>query len=193
MKKLMSITLSLFLLTAGFSFAFSAAADDVFPGNYCDDRVIVCLNTATKTELEDEIFALINASSVTVSENRVKNEDGSYTVTMRYLTYYLSETGKEHVTNAVRLIDAAYSGKETFVACYSDALGDIEPSPSNTVPDLGDLEPAPGYTVSDIVDLRDLILKGSCTEEELNSLDFDGNGILSVGDVIALRGLIMAG
>lgn len=58
---------------------------------------------------------------------------------------------------------------------------------------LGDLDKNGSVDVADILSMKNLIMSGKWTSEQLSLGDMDGNGKIDVSDIIAVKNVIMAG
>lgn len=104
---------------------------------------------------------------------------------------YLSD--KQTVDNARAAYDALSDAQKILVGNL-DALTAAEQEMQRLSGLLlGDLEGDGNVTVADVVELRQIIMDGAATPDQMVQGDLDNNGTLTVSDVVDLRQYIMNG
>ena len=92
-------------------------------------------------------------------------------------------------------VTAVSSGTAIITASLADGTSascSVTVKDSQIVYSRGDIDKNGEINVSDMLALKNLIMSGSCTSEQLALGDMDGNGKLEVGDMLSLKNVIMS-
>lgn len=157
------------------------------------------------------IFDAPGGSSLQIDDVEIyRVTPGAYSVSIDALTQaltrrtdypsaeYTAEAWKNYQTAAAladRLIvsGTAEAGEILALTKYLARMEEILKNSKKEDALPGDLTGDGQVTVSDVVALRQLIVSGAWSAEELSAGDLEADGILTVSDVVALRSLIVRG
>ena len=109
--------------------------------------------------------------------------------TRKKLDTTVTETDGEKVTS-LKLDLAAV--RSAFIVDQGEKKPD-DPQPIDPEYKLGDIDKNGTINVSDVMTLKNLIMTGRWSDEQLSLGDMNNDGTLTVGDMLSIKNLIMAG
>lgn len=196
--------------------ALTAYETDVAAAQAITDRLIALPNQPTYDDLPTmkQILAdydkltpaqqamvdaeLIEWAQSTVSDLEVAHVEDMITALPEDTA--IDGTGLDSATTQVNAANTAYGELSTEqkaqVSNYSDLTQKLAIIAAGGYTNWsavvkGDVDGDKQVTVSDVVALRDVIMKGSATNAQIQAADFDNSGTLTVSDVVDLRDYII--